>query len=115
MSEATGLGILDVAILEACQHAGADSDSAYLKTQHVLDVLHERTGIGHRHAYEPLCDMARPWSSQLALIDFHGNYGSPDFGPAAARYTECRLTPLGAVALAAEQHSIGPLPIGLNC
>ncbi|MCU1361285.1 MAG: gyrA, partial [Ilumatobacteraceae bacterium] len=25
---------------------------------------------------------------------FHGNYGSPDFGPAASRYTECRLHPL---------------------
>ena len=118
MSEATGLGILDIAILEACQNAGgdsgsADSGSAYLKTQRILDALLESTGVGHRHAYEPLCDMARPWVSHLALIDFHGNYGSPDFGPAAPRYTECRLTPLGAAALAAEQHSIGPLPIGL--
>lgn len=113
MSETTGLGMLDVAILEACQHAGAGSNSAYLKTQRVLDVLLEWTGIGHRHAYEPLCDMARPWATHLALIDFHGNYGSPDFGPAAPRYTECRLTPLGAAALAAEQRSIGTLPIGL--
>src|SRR5262249_27181524 len=24
----------------------------------------------------------------------HGNFGSPDFGPAASRYTECRLSTL---------------------
>ncbi len=34
------------------------------------------------------------------LIDFHGNYGSPDFGPAASRYTECRLHPLAMQLLA---------------
>ena len=34
------------------------------------------------------------------LIDFHGNYGSPDFGPAASRYTECRLDPLAMQLLA---------------
>jgi DNA gyrase subunit A len=35
--------------------------------------------------------MAQPFSLRHPLIDFHGNYGSPDFGPAAARYTEARL------------------------
>jgi DNA gyrase subunit A len=35
--------------------------------------------------------MAQPFSLRHPLIDFHGNYGSPDFGPAAARYTESRL------------------------
>ena len=49
----------------------------------------------------------------LPLIDFHGNSGSPDFAPASPRYTECRLTPLGAGVLAAERGAIGPLPIGL--
>src|SRR4029079_13602584 len=38
--------------------------------------------------------MAQPFSLRHPLIDFHGNYGSPDFGPAASRYTECRLHPL---------------------
>ena len=40
-----------------------------------------------------------PWSGWPSrsvcaqpLIDFHGNYGSPDFPAAAARYTECRLS-----------------------
>jgi DNA gyrase subunit A len=44
--------------------------------------------------------MAQPFSLRHPLIDFHGNYGSPDFGPAAARYTECRLNPLAMQLLA---------------
>jgi DNA gyrase subunit A len=41
--------------------------------------------------YDALVRMAQPFSLRHPLIDFHGNYGSPDFGPAAERYTECRL------------------------
>ena len=113
MSAATGLGVLDVMILEAIEAAGARHDRPYLRTQRALDVLHERTGIGPNQAYESLCDMARPFVVHLPLVDFHGNYGSPDFGPAAARYTECRLTKLGEAALAAERGELGPLPIAL--
>lgn len=113
MSALSGLGLLDVAILEACEQAGARSGAPYLKTQRVLEVLADSTGIGPRHAYEPLCDMARSWVVHLPLIDFHGNAGSPDFTPASPRYTECRLTPLGAGVLAAERGTIGPLPVGL--
>lgn len=111
MSAATGLGLLDLEILRAIEAAGARHDRPYLKTQRVLDVLNERTGIGANQAYESLCDMARPYVVHLPLVDFHGNYGSPDFGPAAARYTECRLTELGEAALAAERGEVGPLPI----
>jgi DNA gyrase subunit A len=44
--------------------------------------------------YDALVRMAQPFSVRHPLIDFKGNYGSPDSGPAAARYTECRLHPL---------------------
>src|SRR5262250_1385028 len=36
---------------------------------------------------------ARRWSARLPLVDGHGNFGSPDDGPAAYRYTEARLAP----------------------
>ncbi len=111
MTSATGLGMVDIAILEACERSGAVCDAAHLNTQRVLEMLHEQTGFGPRVAYEPLLDLARPYSVHLPLIDFHGNYGSPDFGPAAPRYTECRLTPLGQAALSAERGEIGPVPI----
>src|SRR5262245_4722801 len=44
--------------------------------------------------YDALVRMAQPFSLRHPLIDFHGNYGSVDFGAAAERYTECRLSPL---------------------
>jgi DNA gyrase subunit A len=44
--------------------------------------------------YDALVRMAQPFSLRDPLLDFHGNYGSPDFPPAASRYTECRLSPL---------------------
>jgi DNA gyrase subunit A len=50
--------------------------------------------------YDALVRMAQPFSLRHPLIDFHGNYGSPDFGPAASRYTECRLSPLAMQLLA---------------
>jgi DNA gyrase subunit A len=58
----------------------------------------------HPHApeavYDALVRMAQPFSLRHPLIDFHGNYGSVDFGPAAMRYTECRLGELAMRLLA---------------
>lgn len=55
---------------------------------------------GDSAIYDALVRMAQPFSLRHPLIDFHGNYGSPDFGPAASRYTECRLAPLAMKLLA---------------
>jgi DNA gyrase subunit A len=49
---------------------------------------------GNQAIYDALARMAQPFSLRHPLIDFHGNYGSPDFPPAAERYTECRLDQL---------------------
>ena len=47
-----------------------------------------------RAIYDALVRMAQPFSLRDPLIDFHGNYGSPDYPAAAERYTECRLSSL---------------------
>jgi DNA gyrase subunit A len=49
---------------------------------------------GNQAIYDALARMAQPFSLRHPLIDFHGNYGSPDFPPAAERYTESRLAEL---------------------
>ena len=49
---------------------------------------------GNQAIYDALARMAQPFSLRHPLIAFHGNYGSPDFPPAAERYTECRLAQL---------------------
>src|SRR6185312_4919441 len=45
---------------------------------------------GDAAIYDALVRMAQPFSLRLPLVDGHGNFGSPDDGPAAARYTEAR-------------------------
>ena len=46
---------------------------------------------GDTAIYDALVRMAQPFSMRLPLVDGHGNFGSLDSGPAAMRYTECRL------------------------
>ena len=52
-------------------------------------------GLYHPHGdsaiYDALVRMAQPWAMRLPLVDGHCNFGSLDAGPAAMRYTECRM------------------------
>jgi DNA gyrase subunit A len=63
-------------------------------------VVGEVMGGYHPHGdsaiYEALARMVQEFSMRHPLIDGHGNFGGtgPDEGPAAMRYTECRLGPL---------------------
>jgi len=102
MSSATGLSVMDVAVLDALDHVGATPDR-YVKNKRVLDEAFQCHNIPPRPGYQVLCDLSRSWVVHLPLVDFHGNAGSPDFGPASPLYTESRLSPLGAAALAAER------------
>ena len=57
-------------------------------------------GTYHPHGdsaiYDALVRMVQDFSLRHPLIDGHGNFGGtgPDEGPAAMRYTECRLAAL---------------------
>lgn len=53
----------------------------------------EVTGKYHPHGsvYGTIVGLAQPFNKLLPLIDSQGNFGSTSFGPAASRYTECRL------------------------
>jgi len=68
-------------------------------------VAGEVMGNYHPHGegaiYDTLVRMAQPWNMRAPLVDGQGNYGSVDGDPPAAmRYTECRLSRLGAVMMA---------------
>jgi len=55
---------------------------------------------GDSAVYDALVRLAQPFSTNVPLIDGHGNFGSIDADPAAAmRYTECRLTRLASETL----------------
>ena len=66
-------------------------------------VVGDTMGRYHPHGdsaiYEALVRLAQPWSMAIPVVDGHGNFGSPDDGPAASRYTECRMSLAGASLL----------------
>ncbi|MEV6878622.1 DNA topoisomerase (ATP-hydrolyzing) [Amycolatopsis sp. NPDC051128] len=59
--------------------------------------VHNCMGKYHPHGdtaiYDAMVRLAQDFSLNAPLIDGHGNFGSPDDGPAASRYTEARMSP----------------------
>ena len=83
------------------EEQGFRPDRPFVKCARVTgDTMAKYHPHGDGAIYDALVRMAQPFSLRHPLIDFHGNYGSPDFGPAASRYTECRLHPLAMQLLA---------------
>jgi len=83
------------------EQQGFRPDRPFVKCARVTgDTMARFHPHGDSAIYDALVRMAQPFSLRHPLIDFHGNYGSPDFGPAASRYTECRLHPLAMQLLA---------------
>jgi DNA gyrase subunit A len=83
------------------EQQGFRPDRPFVKCARVSgDTMARYHPHGDSAIYDALVRMAQPFSLRHPLIDFHGNYGSPDFGPAASRYTECRLHPLAMQLLA---------------
>ncbi len=88
-------------ILWDMEQNGFRPDRAFVKCARVTgDTVAKYHPHGTSAVYEALVRMAQPFSLRHPLIAFHGNYGSPDFGAAADRYTECRLHPLAMQLLA---------------
>ena len=88
-------------ILWSMYDQGFRPDRSHVKCARVTgDVMARFHPHGDNAIYDALARMAQPFSLRHPLIDFHGNYGSPEDPPAAARYTECKLHPLAMQMLA---------------
>ena len=82
-------------ILWGMYDVGARPDRPFMKCARVTgEVMGKYHPHGDSAIYDALVRMAQPHSLRHPLVAGHGNFGSPDDGPAAARYTECRLDPL---------------------
>jgi DNA gyrase subunit A len=69
------------------EQQGFRPDRPFVKCARVTgDTMARFHPHGDGAIYDALVRMAQPFSLRHPLIDFHGNYGSPDFGPAASRY-----------------------------
>src|SRR5256885_3553752 len=80
-------------ILYSMAEQGYRPDRPHVKSARVVgDVM----GKYHPHGGDAIDDamvrLAQGFSLNVPLIDGHGNFGSPDDGPAASRYTEARLS-----------------------
>lgn len=90
MSERSGVGAVQVAILEAL---AATAGRGFRSNEHVLHEAESRIGLAPWYAYPVLVDLAQPWKMPVTLVDGQGNFGSRGNDPAASRrYTESRLT-----------------------
>ncbi len=89
-------------ILWAMHDSGLRPDRAFVKCARVVgDVMGRFHPHGDSAIYDALVRMGQDFSLPHPLVDKHGNFGSPSDPPAAARYTECRLSPIAMELLAA--------------
>lgn len=88
-------------IVYAMGDMGLGPSSAHRKCARVVgEVLGKYHPHGDQSVYDALVRMGQGFSQRDVLIDGQGNFGSIDGdAPAAMRYTECRLAPLGAEML----------------
>jgi len=88
-------------VLFGMSEMGLQPGRAYKKSARVAgDVMGKYHPHGEGAIYDTLVRMAQPWNMRVPLVDGQGNFGSVDGDPAAAmRYTECRLTRMGAAMM----------------
>ncbi|WP_454115089.1 DNA gyrase/topoisomerase IV subunit A [Microbacterium lacticum] len=94
-----GLKPVQRRILFQMADMGLRPDRGHVKSARVVgEVMGKLHPHGDSAIYDALVRLAQPFALRVPLVDGHGNFGSLDDGPAAARYTEARLAP-AALAL----------------
>ena len=89
-----GLKPVQRRILYSMGEMGLRPDRSYVKCARVVgDVMGKLHPHGDTAIYDALVRQGQDFAMRLPMIDGHGNFGSLDAGPAAMRYTECRLAP----------------------
>ena len=83
-------------IIYAMYDSGYRPERSYVKSARpVSDTMGQFHPHGDSAIYNTLVRLAQPWVMRYPLVDGQGNFGSRgNDGPAAMRYTECKMTPL---------------------
>ncbi|HSB61278.1 MAG TPA: DNA gyrase subunit A [Vicinamibacteria bacterium] len=100
-------------VLYGMQQMGLLPGRPYRKSAKVAgEVMGNYHPHGEGAIYDTLVRMAQDWNMRAPLVDGQGNFGSVDGDPPAAmRYTEARLTRLGASMMAdIEKETVDFLP-----
>ncbi|WP_022872510.1 DNA gyrase/topoisomerase IV subunit A [Nesterenkonia alba] len=97
-----GLKPVQRRILYMMAQMGLRPDKGHVKSARVVgEVMGKLHPHGDAAIYDALVRMSQSFALRLPLVDGHGNFGSLDDGPAAARYTEARMT-AAAMAMTAD-------------
>ncbi|MBE8527692.1 DNA topoisomerase IV subunit A, partial [Amycolatopsis sp. H6(2020)] len=89
-----GLKPVQRRILYMMTQMGLRPDKGHVKSARVVgEVMGKLHPHGDAAIYDAMVRLAQPFAMRLPLVDGHGNFGSVDDGPAAARYTEARMAP----------------------
>lgn len=87
-----GLKPVQRRILFQMAEMGLRPDRGHVKSARVVgEVMGKLHPHGDSAIYDALVRLAQDFALRVPLVDGHGNFGSLDDGPAAARYTEARL------------------------
>ncbi len=101
-------------ILYAMHEENLRPDRPYVKCAAVVgEVMKTFHPHGDLAIYDALARMVQEFSLRHPLVDGHGDFGAPGptMGPAAARYTECRLAPLAMEMLAGiDENTVDTMP-----
>jgi DNA gyrase subunit A len=88
-----GLKPVQRRILYQMTEMGLRPDRGHVKSARVTgEVMGKLHPHGDASIYDAMVRLAQSFILRVPLIDGHGNFGTLDDGPAAARYTEARLT-----------------------
>ena len=88
-------------VLYGMHQMGLQPGRPYRKSAKIVgEVMGNYHPHGDAAIYDTLARMAQPWNLRAPLVDGQGNFGSVDGDPPAAqRYTEARMTRLGAAMM----------------
>ncbi|MBC7723220.1 MAG: DNA topoisomerase IV subunit A [Burkholderiaceae bacterium] len=96
-----GLKPVQRRILYQMTEMGLRPDRGHVKSARVTgEVMGKLHPHGDASIYDAMVRMTQSFIMRVPLIDGHGNFGSLDDGPAAARYTEARLAPAASAMTA---------------
>ena len=83
-------------VLYAMYDGGYRPTSSFSKSSRIVgDVMGNYHPHGDSAIYDALARLVQWWSLRYPLVAGQGNFGTPgNLGPAAPRYTECKMAPL---------------------
>jgi len=88
MGRRSGVGLVELAILEALDARRARPGGKPVSCEKLLAALEGELGLARGYAYQVLIDLAQEWKLPVPLVEGRGNFGSRGSDPPASpRYT----------------------------